>query len=137
MIVRSNGLDPTLSSTVRRPPPLLPIIIMSHSLFQQVSDLKDQLAQQKAECDAVRAECEAWKTRAEQESQEKAMLEALLKDSEQGKIEWWTKFKELQASGPGEGSARKRKRTKDGLGTLGAPLDPSDVRADPRWLVTL
>ncbi|KAG8952295.1 hypothetical protein FRC00_006835, partial [Tulasnella sp. 408] len=103
---------------------------MSHSLFQQVSDLKDQLAQQKAECDAIRAECEAWKTRAEQESQEKAMLEALLKDSEQGKIEWWTKFKELQASGPGESSARKRKRTKDEMGPLGAPLDHSDDETD-------
>lgn len=112
-------------------------MIMSHSLFQQLSDLKDQLAQQKAECDAIRAECEAWKTRAEQESQEKGMLEALLKDSEQGKIEWWTKFKELQASGPEEGSARKRKRTEDEMGPLGAPLDHSDVRVDSRRLVAL
>ncbi|KAG9019565.1 hypothetical protein FRB90_000473 [Tulasnella sp. 427] len=79
---------------------------MSHSLAQQVSDLRRQLAEQMAECIAIRAECEQWKARAERESQEKANLEALLKDAEKGKIEWWTKFKQLESTGL---SDRKRK----------------------------
>ncbi|KAG8897207.1 hypothetical protein FRC01_011440, partial [Tulasnella sp. 417] len=105
---------------------------MSHSLSQQVSDLKRQLAQQTAECDAIRTECEQWRSRAERESQEKAMLETLLKDSEREKIEWWTKFKELQASGLGEGSARMRKRVamEDEMGLLGPPFNQSDDEAD-------
>ncbi|KAG8895954.1 hypothetical protein FRC01_012108, partial [Tulasnella sp. 417] len=107
-------------------------IIMSHSLSQQVSDLKRQLAQQTAECDAIRTECEEWRSRAERESQEKAMLETLLKDSEREKIEWWTKFKELQASGLGEGSARTRKRVamEDEMGLLDPPFNQSDDEAD-------
>ncbi|KAG8971494.1 hypothetical protein FRC05_011067 [Tulasnella sp. 425] len=114
---------------------------MSHSLVQQGDNLRRQLAAQKSECAALRAECEMWKDRADEESRRVAMLEDQLKNSEKNKIRWRTRFQELLARGPSGSLDRKRKRTghEDGRddvsegsrGSLARPSESVDDKYDP------